>query len=126
MEELRLVVVKQTFIGRSCSNHNAYHLYRMDLTSTPWYEQPVKWRGACAVISAPCIIVASNLPCKTTRRYQRANKTQVTGKIFKLTPIHVSVIYQIQLIHRISVQLRENSTDYSVLVNEHRCKRRHV
>ena len=32
--------------------------------------------------------------------------------IFKFTPIHASVIYQILLIHRISVQFRENSSVY--------------
>ena len=41
--------------------------------------------------------------------YHSASKTHVRDKIFNLTPIHASVIYQIPWIQWISVPLRDNS-----------------
>ena len=42
--------------------------------------------------------------------YHSASKTHVRDRIFKLTPIHASVINQIPWIHWISVPFRDNST----------------
>ena len=41
------------------------------------------------------IIQTCHLLCKRPRYYYSASKTQVTERIFKLSPIHASVIYQI-------------------------------
>ena len=52
--------------------------------------------------------------CKRLGCYHSARKTQVTERIFKLIPIHASVIYHIHWIcwiHWISDSFRENSTE---------------
>ena len=51
----------------------------------------------------------SHLLCKRPTCYHSASKTLVAERIFKLSPIHVSVIYQIPWIHWISDPFRENS-----------------
>ena len=51
------------------------------------------------------------LLCKRPGCYHRAKKAQITKRIFKLIPIHASVIYRIpwnHWIHWISVPFREN------------------
>ena len=55
------------------------------------------------------LIKRFNLVYKRSRWYYSASKTQVTGKIFKSTPIHASVIYQIPWIQWISLQFGEHS-----------------
>ena len=60
MKELRLVVIKQMFIGCSGSNCSVFYLYRVtsvDLSSTLYYAhvQPIKRFGLCRVISATYI-----------------------------------------------------------------------
>ena len=51
-------------------------------------------------------IQTCQLLCKRPKCYHIASKTQVTEGIFKLSPIHALLIYQI---HRISDSFRENS-----------------
>ena len=58
------------------------------------------------------IIQTCHLLCKRPRCYNSASKTQVAERVFKLNPIHASVIYQIpwiSWIHWISDPFRENS-----------------
>ena len=50
-----------------------------------------------------------HLLCKRPRCHDSANKTHVAEKIFKLSSIHASVIYQIRWIHWISDPFRKNS-----------------
>ena len=50
-----------------------------------------------------------HLLCMRLRCYHSASKTQVSERIFKLSPIHASVIYQIPWIHWISDPSKENS-----------------
>ena len=45
--------------------------------------------------------------CKRQRYYHNTNKTQVAKRIFELSPIHASVIYQIHWIHWISDRFRK-------------------
>ena len=55
------------------------------------------------------VILTCNLLCKRPRPYQESSKTQVRKRIFKLTPIHVSVIYQYLLIRQISLPSKETA-----------------
>ena len=55
------------------------------------------------------IIQTCQLLCKRPKCYNIASKTQVTEGIFKLSPIHALLIYQIHRIHWISDSFRENS-----------------
>ena len=50
----------------------------------------------------------SHLLCKRQGCYHSASKTHVTDRIFKLSPVHASMIYQICWIQWISVLFREN------------------
>ena len=52
------------------------------------------------------IIRTCHLLCKRPR-YQRTSKMQIAERIFKQSPVHVSVIYQMPWIHRISDPFRE-------------------
>ena len=66
------------------------------------------------------IIRISYLMCKRPRCYHSASKTQVAERIFKLTPVHATVIYQIlwiRWIPWISYPLRE----YSIFCSGSNC-----
>ena len=52
-----------------------------------------------------------HLLCKRPGCYYIASKSHVTERIFKLTPIQASGIYQFPWVHWISVPFRENSND---------------
>ena len=58
------------------------------------------------------IIQTSDLLCERSRCYHSASKTHVAEWIFKLSPIHASVIYKILWICWISDPFRENSNGF--------------
>ena len=63
-----------------------------------------------------------NLLCQRQGCYHSASKTHVRDRIFKLTPIHASVIYQIpwiRWIHWISIHFRGNSNICKWAQNEY-------
>ena len=72
----------------------------------------IRWIHKFFVITAKGFKPA--IPCVRDQGANHANhstnKTHVRDKIFKLTPIHASVIYQILWIYWISIPFRENST----------------
>ena len=77
----------------------------------------IQWQK---MLSFKKIIRSSHLPCKRSRCYHSANKTHVAERIFKLSPIHAWVIYQIpriRWIHWISDPFRENSNTLFRLVD---------
>ena len=64
------------------------------------------------------IIQTCHVLCKGPRCYDSASKTHAGERIFELTAIHASLIYQILRIcwiHLISDQFRENSIVNSTL-----------
>ena len=62
-----------------------------------------------------------NLLCKRPGCYHSTSETHVRGRIFKLSPINASVIYQFHRIQWIPVPFRENSNDVcrKIMNNQH-------
>ena len=85
-----------------CMSHHGQNSWYMLLKTLPSRNLVVGGKNCVKEV-----IPASNVLCKTPRCYHRANnKTKVVDRIFKVSPIHVSVSYQI---HWILLPFRGNS-----------------
>ena len=71
----------------------------------------IRWIQWQKILYFKKIIQSCHLLCKRPICYHSTNKTHVAERIFKLSPIHASVIYQIDWIHWISDPFRKNSNE---------------
>ena len=58
-----------------------------------------------------------HLLCKRPRFYRSASKAELAERIFKFSPNHASVVYQIPRIYCISDPFRENSIKFNGLIS---------
>ena len=76
------------------------------------FSQMFSLNSVTKILYSKTIIQTCHLLCKRPRCYYSTSKTQVADRIFELSLIHASVIYQIPgifLIHWISDPFRKNS-----------------
>ena len=69
----------------------------------------IQWQKYFSLQQKGSNLPPSHLLCKGPGCYHSTSKTYVRDKIFKLNPIHASVIYQIPRIQWILFPFRENS-----------------